>query len=319
MTRLTVEADGVGCLVVRWQSVGEEYVDIALGPTPEAMDHAHVLRVVASAQSARLTGLPAGRHYVSLSDRGSAVVAAERRVSFEGVRNFRDLGGYPTASGGQTRWGQVFRSDSLHNLTPDDLAAFDGLGVRLIYDLRRDDERERQPGPRPALHLTLPSRRVGDDNPLTLRERIEGERWLFEDYRGMLAGGGTVFGRLFSQLAQPDGVPAVFHCTGGKDRTGMAAALLLSWLGVDHETVLDDYELTNRYLCANHVPEVVDLFVTGGIARPAAVAMLSAPRWAMAEALNVMDRVYGGIETYLRGPCGMTHRSLELLRARLVA
>ncbi len=160
---------------------------------------------------------------------------------------------------------------------------------------------------------------MGDDDPLKLRDRNEGERWLFEDYRGMLAGAVTVFGRLFSQLGQPDGVPAVFHCTGGKDRTGMAAALLLSWLGVNRETVLDDYELTNRYLCANHVPEVVDLFITGGIAPPAAIAMLSAPRWAMAEALNVMDRVYGGIETYLRGPCGMTRRLLESLQARLVA
>jgi protein-tyrosine phosphatase len=206
----------------------------------------------------------------------------------------------------------------LHNFTTDDLVAFDSLGVRVIYDLRRADECEREPGPRTCLHLALPSRRVEDTDPRTLRHRIDGERWLFEDYRGMLEGAGAVFGRLFSHLAEPDGIPSVFHCLGGKDRTGMVAALLLSWLEVDRETVLDDYELTARY-GADRVPLVVDRFVANGIAQPAAEAMLSAPRWAMAEALRLLDTDFGGIESYLRGPCAMTDRSLDSLRANLVA
>ena len=98
----------------------------------------------------------------------------------------------------------------------------------------------------------------------------------------------------------------------------MVAALLLSWLGVDRETVLDDYELTDQYRGVDHVPEVVDLFVAGGIARPAAEGMLSAPRWAMAAALHLLDNDYGGIESYLRESCGMTGRSLESHRIRFV-
>jgi protein-tyrosine phosphatase len=99
----------------------------------------------------------------------------------------------------------------------------------------------------------------------------------------------------------------------------MAAALLLSWLGVDREAVLEDYELSNRFGCGDHVPSVVDLFVGSGISRPAAEAMLGTPRWAMAEALELLDTGYGGIQPYLRGPGGMTDGSLESLRARLVA
>jgi protein-tyrosine phosphatase len=243
---------------------------------------------------------------------------SNRRVPFDGVTNFRDLGGYPTVSGGQTIWRSVFRADSLHNLTPDDQAAFDRLRVRAIYDLRHDEEREERPGPRACIHLALPSRRVEETDPLTLRSRMDGEEWLFENYRGMLEAGGPVFGELFSQLAEPDGVPAVFHCAGGKDRTGMAAALLLIWLGVDRQTVLDDYELSNRYGFGDRLPAVIEVFVQRGISRPAAEAMLSAPRWAMARALDLLDSESGGVELYLRGAGLMTDSSMESLRAKLV-
>lgn len=273
-----VEADGSGCLVVRWELDGDHAidVDIAIGPTPDAAEHIHVVRVPIHEGSARLTDVPLGRHYVSVSCRGGFLVGAERRVSFRGLTNFRDLGGYPTSSG-WTRWGRVFRSESLHNFTIDDLAAFDELGVRAIYDLRHDEEREREPGPRPCRHLAVPSPRVEDFDPSMLRERIDGERWLFEDYRGMLEQAGPVFGALFSALAEPEGTPAVFHCLGGKDRTGLAAALLLSWLGVDRDTVLDDYELSARCGSADRLSAVADIFVAGGIARPAAEGLLSTP------------------------------------------
>jgi protein-tyrosine phosphatase len=148
---------------------------------------------------------------------------------------------------------------------------------------------------------------------------MDGEEWLFETYRGILEEAGPVLGQLFSQLAAPDGVPAVFHCAGGKDRTGMAAALLLSWLGVDRQTVLDDYELSNRYGFGDGLPAVIELFVQRGISRPAAEAMLSAPRWAMARALDLLDSEYGGVELYLRGAGLMTDSSLESLRAKLVS
>jgi protein-tyrosine phosphatase len=238
-------------------------------------------------------------------------------VSFIGATNFRDLGGYATSSGGQTRWRRVFRSDGLYKLTPDDLVAFDKLGVGVIYDLRRPDECERQPGPRVCRQVELPSRRVFDTDPSTLRERIDGERWLFDDYRGMLAQAGTVFGWLFSRLAERHEGPAVFHCTGGKDRTGMVAALLLSCLGVHREAILDDYELSSHYRNAEAVAAFVDLFVANRIARPAAEGIFSTPRWAMAEALELLDKDYGGIESYLHERGGMTASSLGALRARL--
>jgi protein-tyrosine phosphatase len=247
----------------------------------------------------------------------NSTTADRRRVLFAGVKNLRDLGGYTTESGRTTRWRQMFRSDSPHNFTPGDLEVFDAMDIGVIYDLRRTSERDEDPGPRPCVHVELPSRPVFATDPVTLRIRDDGERWLFQDYCGMLDAAGPVFGRLFTEFSASDG-PVMFHCMGGKDRTGMTAALLLSCLGVGRQTVLDDYGLTSRYSGPEHLPHVVDLFVAGGIAREAAIAMLGTPRWAMEGALDRLDSTYGGIESYLLGPAGMDQATLESLRDRFL-
>jgi protein-tyrosine phosphatase len=244
-------------------------------------------------------------------------VPSDRRIPFEGIWNFRDLGGYPSASGGTTRSGLVYRSDSLHLLTTRDLELFDRLGIQAIYDLRRDDERAEYPGPRPHVPLSIYGGNLPGVDPSTLLDREAGERWLSDDYRGMLANAGPTFGRLFTELAGPAAGPAVFHCMGGKDRTGMASALLLSWLGVDRDTVLDDYELTTVYSDSERVAEVVVLFGESGICAAAAGGMLSTPRWAMAGALELLDDQYGGIERYLVEQAEMDPEVMVALRNRL--
>jgi protein-tyrosine phosphatase len=248
------------------------------------------------------------------------VVAAERRLPFEGVTNFRDLGGYLTPSGGRTRWGQVFRSDALHQLTAADLVAFERLGLRVVYDLRSDDERQREPNPMESLQLALLGRlptQAGQDWK-ALQHEADGERWLYEQYAAMLATAGPLLGQLLSGLTDIDGLPAVFHCAGGKDRTGLAAALLLSWLGVDREVVLDDYELTSRWRTVETDRAILDHLVSQGCSTEAAAASLGAPRWVMAQVLDVLDNEYGGIETYLLGPAGMDQGALLALQRLLI-
>ena len=239
-----------------------------------------------------------------------------RRVPFAGALNFRDIGGYPVAGGGMTRWRAVYRSDSLHYLTEGDLTAFDALGVTTVYDLRRPDEIASFPGPRDHVCLEIPSTDLAK-SAVGLQTRRDGEMWLAAEYLSMLATAGPAFGRLLARLAEDDRLPAVVHCLGGKDRTGMVIALLLTALGADRATVLDDYELTSR--ChVSRVPEVVEAFLQLGIARPAGEAIMSTPRWAMAQALRQLDEGYGGIRRYLLGPGGMNPQTLTALRANLV-
>jgi protein-tyrosine phosphatase len=241
---------------------------------------------------------------------------AVRCVPFAGALNFRDIGGYPLAGGGITRWRAVYRSDSLHYLTQSDLAAFDALGVKAIYDLRRPGEIASFPGPRDYVGLEIPH---GDlaTAAASLRTRRDGEAWLAADYLSMLATAAAAFGSLLARIADDGSLPAVVHCLGGKDRTGLAIALLLTALGADRGTVLDDYELTSRCQ-ASRVPEVVEAFARLGIGRPAGEALMSTPRWAMAQALRRLDQEHAGIQHYLLGPGGMSPEALNALRAKLI-
>lgn len=255
----------------------------------------------------------------SLSGSADTKEAMIRRIPFQGALNFRDIGGYLAAGGFQTRWGLIYRSDSLHFLTAADLPEFDALGVRSIYDLRRASDLRDHPGPREHIHVELPS----CDPAITgqgpgLSSRMDGENWLLAEYRTMLASAATSFGNLFARLSQDTRLPAVIHCVGGKDRTGLAVALLLTVLGVDRELVLDDYQLTDEYRGTLHLPHVISLFVTAGLGQEAAEAVLSSPRWAMAAALDEVNKTHGGIENYLLGAAGMTSQTLAALKDTLL-
>jgi protein-tyrosine phosphatase len=320
-----VEPDGPGALRVAWElEGGDEGVDVAVGPTPDRIDHVHAISVESGASSTRLSGLVPGRRYVSVAPRGggSAAVGAERRLQFEGLQNFRDLGGYPTSGGGRTRWGRVFRSDSLHKLTAADLVAFEQLGLRVVYDLRGDAERETNPNPVDSIQLAIvgrPPAPAGERRDLSeLAATTDGEQMLRDVYLGMLVHSAQLFGQLLAGLVGPEGLPAVFHCHAGKDRTGVTAALLLLALGVGRDEVLDDYELTRRYRTLDHQQDSLANLLALGMSPEAAVGVLAAPRWTMAAALDALDTVHGGIETYLTGPAGLTRAQLAELRRLLV-
>jgi protein-tyrosine phosphatase len=127
------------------------------------------------------------------------------------------------------------------------------------------------------------------------------------------------FGRILSLPAEESRLPAVIHCAGGKDRTGMTVALLLTALGVDREDVLDDYAATSATAAhRTRLVEVLGHFVSFGVEEEAAQGMLSAPRWAMDEALTSLDESHGGVVPYLRGPAGLSTRTLSRLRRLLL-
>ncbi len=169
----------------------------------------------------------------------------ERILSLAGASNFRDLGGYPTTDGRLTRWGRLFRSDSLHELTPADLGVLAGLGLRGVIDLRTETELERTGrGPLADASLTFlhaPVVRVegGESVGAPSFDDEPGARylWYLEEGRGTLAAA-------IEMVATPDHLPLVFHCTAGKDRTGVLAALVLELLGVEQEVIVADYLLT---------------------------------------------------------------------------
>ena len=169
-----------------------------------------------------------------------------RTLDFEGCVNFRDLGGYRTADGRTVAWRRLFRADGLNKLTPADRAQLRDLGLSTVIDLRTTDEAA-QRGSFPVDEV--PVRYVG--LPLTdvLPATEDLPAWkeaayVATRYGAMVSDGGPVLTEAIRVLASGDSLPAVMHCSAGKDRTGVLSALVLAFLGVPDETIVDDYTLS---------------------------------------------------------------------------
>ena len=187
-----------------------------------------------------------------MTSSASAVRAERERVlSFRGGCNFRDIGGYRTQQGSTTRWGKVYRAGVLTYFTDEDHAPLTSLQVRAICDLRRAEEREREPTRWPHANVNGLSWDDGIVTP-TIRalsaERPKNAAGMFDAmvalYRELPTWMGPRIGGMFSAIANGD-VPMVVHCAAGKDRTGVAVAVLLRSLDVSEETAIEDYLLTN--------------------------------------------------------------------------
>jgi protein-tyrosine phosphatase len=175
-----------------------------------------------------------------------------RIVALKGAYNVRDLGGYAVADGRSVRWGRVFRSAALADITPDDAAILLGCGIRSICDLRSGDERLAAPNnwgastaiefwARPATEIVGDSRRLLQN---CLASPARTRATLTQVYREMPFTQASAYAHIFKSLLAGR-APLLFHCSAGKDRSGVAAALLLSALGVAPEQVLADYLLSS--------------------------------------------------------------------------
>ncbi len=250
----------------------------------------------------------------------TAVPDRPRLIELEGPRNLRDLGGYATRDGRTTRWGRLYRADALAAMTPADLDRFAELGIATVYDLRHDFERDRQPNPVPSVHVSLMGKVVGDEGPdfgeMTSAEH--GRDFMRSMMLNVLAHAGPEIGQVVTGLAAADQLPALFHCTAGKDRTGILAAIVLEVLGVAREVVVDDFHLTEVYRAVGEDSTGFAMMLERGVPPEAAAGALGAPRETMVEILADLDRGWGGAERYLTDEGGVDRDALDRLRDNLL-
>ena len=235
----------------------------------------------------------------------------------QGASNFRDVGGYLTSNGQRVRRGQVFRSDHLAGLSDADVALLQAMGVGHSLDFRGVAEYTATPYDIPGVErvaLTIEPTVIARMQALvaqgivpTTEETVELMRETYRDFVNHNAG---TYGRFIKHLLEQP-TPQVFHCTAGKDRTGFAAALLLSALGVDRTTIEHDYLLTNQLYKRDPRLE--------GQGHPHVMQVLWQVQPAFLHAaFEVVDAQHGGMQDYLQGAVGLSTQEMDELKVLML-
>ncbi|MFH8349892.1 tyrosine-protein phosphatase [Streptomyces sp. NPDC018045] len=308
----TVTRQKDGSFAVSWKAPGVRSVTVHAGGRAVARGGAEATVTV--------RGLPAAdRQWFRLvPDRGDPLTLADRSLHLEGAANFRDAGGYRTADGRWVKMGVLYRANSLNALTDADLAKLQRLGIRTDFDLRTPSERAKAPDRVPAGARYVVANVLGGETsgelPATPEKAVQ---TMLDGYRAVVSqpAAGTAYRSLFGYAADSGAHGLAYHCESGKDRTGWAAAALLTALGVDRDTVLRDYLASNEYLAASNAAKLAGQ-------PPEVAARLKPVLDTRAEYLNAaFDEVstrFGSFDAYLRDGLGLSERDLERLRETLL-
>lgn len=244
----------------------------------------------------------------------STIDLSQRHIPLKGASNFRDVGGYKGHGGRAVKWRKIFRSDHLAFLEPEDLDKLKSLGVDRAFDFRGVQESAAQSYEWPtisrhslSIEPTVVQRLQAQHltgRPLSAADALDAMQTTYRDF---VRSDSHRFAQLFEHLLdKPE--PLLFHCTAGKDRTGLAAALVLSALGVSEEDIWKDYLLTNQLYKRNSTgvttlsPDVLKIV------------------WEVQESflqasLEVIHTQHGSIENYMTNKLGLTPAALDKLRA----
>ncbi len=237
----------------------------------------------------------------------------QRHLPVPGTFNIRDLGGY-AAGPFETRWRRILRADGLHHLDEAGIAVLTDEGVTTVIDLRHGHELESQPNPFHA-HPAVAYHNVSLFERLAPGDMAAGDV-LLDLYIQALTTRHDAISQVLTLIAEaPEGV-VLFHCTAGKDRTGLVAALLLALAGVATATILDDYALTKPMIAP-----LLDRLIAEAEERGADLAALRPllacePQTMAATIAHILDN-HGSVEAYLLA-IGLSDATIARLKTRLL-
>lgn len=245
-------------------------------------------------------------------------------LPLEGGFNLRDMGGYATADGRTVRTGLLFRSGMMSLLTEADEAHLAGMGMATVCDLRRPGERQRDPTrwcePAGVFYWSRDHKASSGVLADLLRGRIataeEVRAAMITVYREILVDHAPSYRFLFDRLLGGH-VPLLFNCSAGKDRTGVAAALILAALGVPRATIYEDYLLTNRFADFSRIAGRIDAGQYLDAHADALAPLFTADAAYLDAAFASLDSDHGGVDAYLAS-LGVDEKAKGRLRAALL-
>ncbi|HYN57491.1 MAG TPA: tyrosine-protein phosphatase [Motilibacterales bacterium] len=239
------------------------------------------------------------------------------RLEVDGTHNFRDLGGYP-AMGGTTRFGQLYRSDSLSGVTAAGAGDLAALRIGVVIDLRsslevsQDHSRSVLPG---AMRVWLPIHGGSRSSILDANGVLSLEKL----YRQVVEDSACTMVTAVSVIADSGSTPVLVHCTAGKDRTGVVVALALEAAGVDRAAVVADYTQSALNLDGAWINQAMSAMVSRGVPISPRLfeALGGSPDHAMSGLLASLDAQYGSVVGYLMAH-GFLEESVDMLREKMV-
>ncbi|RLQ21036.1 tyrosine-protein phosphatase [Seongchinamella sediminis] len=241
-------------------------------------------------------------------------------------RNFRDLGGYKTIDGHTLRQGVLYRSGNLSGLLPAEQTALAALGIRSICDFRTLAEREERPDPQlpgshqvegcqdDSLKTSLSSSFQKLLDMQSSGQEVDWRGIMIRNYSSMGGRYADSYRAMFAALLSDNAVPMLFHCTAGKDRTGVAAALVLSVLGVPRQTILEDYE-ASALDPVEWVGIDSKVYPKELVNQPALA--IPDPTYIQA-ALEGIEEQYGSLDYYFHSVLGLNEADISILRNKLL-
>ena len=262
----------------------------------------------------------------------------QRHYNLPGLINFRDLGGYPvtdlTGNPRTIKPGKLFRAGHFHDVDDSAQQALHALGIDAVFDLRNSKEREKRPNRFSETHVPITYqleldpgsgaswqglfKRSNDAEKISL-DTQQVEQLMSTLNASLVTDHAAVYRSMFENLLAREPQAAVFHCASGKDRTGIAAALLLAALGASRDTVVADYLLSNEFLDAQHhiARAIADFGNVLSMTDSAALQALYEVRAAYINtALDKIDTEYGGMDAYLADAMGVGEKQRQLLQER---
>lgn len=256
---------------------------------------------------------------------------AARKLPFDNMHNFRDLGGYQTSDGRQVKWGWVYRCDKLSSLSDEDQNFIVRLGIKQVSDFRSDEERYESPHKLPAtgditvniLPITVEAAQIERITARLQEENATADdmaHLLVEANREMVERFTPVYREWLQSLLKESSYPQAFHCTAGKDRTGFGAAILLSILGVPYRTILQDYLATNAYTAArvDAIMHYVNEKTMHQVNKDVIRTLFTVQEQYLGEAFKAIDEEYGDLERYIETGLGVSESDRAHLQTLLL-
>lgn len=197
------------------------------------------------------------RQYFLFTSSSEQIILSEELLPMEGAHNLRDLGGMKTIDGKFVKWGKLFRAGELSKLTEEDQEYLNSIPIRTIVDFRDYSEVKREPDTQLANterrhHFPLAPGNLAGNSDIKEEEIMsyDAHEIMIKMYSELITDPKCIgcYRQLFELLQSENNLPLLYHCTAGKDRTGVATALIYSALGVDIDSILSDYMLSNEYL-----------------------------------------------------------------------